>query len=165
MLSWRDRGRLPEDMALGQRWGPLRIVGTLQTDGRTQIVTVCLCGEVVCATALILRAAPERLCPSCAPMPARLPADMARGQQWGRLTIVGYKRHQHAHQVRTLVLTVCLCGRVTTNAPTHLRKHRVVSCGCVNHETSRRRMRQVWRAVRAGERTLHVGRPRKQEAA
>jgi hypothetical protein len=165
MLSWRDPGSLPPDMALGQRWGPLRIVGALQGEGSTQIVTVCLCGEVVCATSLMLQAAPESLCPSCNPMPARLPADMARGQQWGRLTIVGYEQYRHAHQWRTLIQVVCCCGHLRRAAPTHLRKHRVVSCGCASQEASRQRMQQVWAAVRAGTRTVHVGRKKQEEAA
>jgi hypothetical protein len=49
--GWRDRGQLPEDMALGRRWGQLRIVGYEQRqDGRkyrTYVICVCLCGEIV----------------------------------------------------------------------------------------------------------------------
>jgi hypothetical protein len=149
-------------MALGQRWGRLRIVGTLQADGSTQIVAVCLCGEVVCATALMLRAAPERLCPSCTPMPARLPADMARGQQWGRLTIVGYVSRAQGHSRRTYVVAQCQCGTRHTVRPDHLRNRDSSSCGCLRRARIGVLAAQRWQEVRQGQRIIRVGRPRKQ---
>jgi hypothetical protein len=163
MLTWRDPGSLPADMALGQRWGSWRIVGYALDAVPPGLLVVCRCGEVGVMPEAEVRRATRTDYGVCSHRPARLPSDMALGHPWGCLTIVGYEQRQHTHQWRTCVYAVCQCGHLRRAEPTHLRKRRVVSCGCHSQEASRQRMQRVWEAVRAGERTVRVGRKKHQQ--
>jgi hypothetical protein len=40
--AWRDRGQLPDDMALGQRWGTIRICGYEHHERYSLVLGVCL---------------------------------------------------------------------------------------------------------------------------
>jgi hypothetical protein len=95
--------------------------------------------------------------------PGRLPPDMALGQRWGRLRIVGYEAVQEGTRTRRHVVCVCLCGAMTTVRPGALRRRGrpTDSCGCRQREI----VAAMWRAVRAGERTVHLGRKRHQREA
>jgi hypothetical protein len=127
MLSWRDPGRVPADMALPPA----------------------------------VRVAAAHLCPSCVPMPHHLGTDMARGQTWGQLTILGYVPKQHGRDRRTYVVALCACGTCHTVRPDHLRQRDSRSCGCVRRARSSVLAVQRWQEVRAGQRVMAVGRPRK----
>jgi hypothetical protein len=162
MLRWRNPGSLPADMTLGQRWGSLRIVGYDHDGGTPQVVTVCLCGEIIVALPPAVRVAAAHLCPSCVPMPYHLGADMARGRTWGQVIICGYERRQQGQSRRTYVVGVCGCGARVTARPDHLRNHDSTSCGCVRRARMAVLSGQRWREVRAGQRVMAVGRPRKQ---
>jgi hypothetical protein len=97
----------------------------------------------------------------------RLPADMALGQRWGRLRIVGYELRPCGRYRRRYVLCVCLCGTVLYTQPGHLRTGDVQSCGCQQAAQGQQHLTRLWEEVRTGARTLQVGRPRKhhEEAA
>lgn len=91
-----------------------------------------------------------------------LPADMALGQRWGRLRIVGYERRRCGQQQRTYVVSVCLCGGLKVAQAHHLRTGHVQSCGCLHQYTGLVQMQRLWQEVWAGTRIMHVGRPKKQ---
>jgi hypothetical protein len=96
-----------------------------------------------------------------------LPADMALGQRWGRLRIVGYERRPCGQYHRTYVMAVCLCGGIVFAQPGHLRTGHVQSCRCQQAAQGRAHLTRLWEEVRAGARRMAVGRPRtpREEAA
>lgn len=61
----------------------------------------------------------------------RLAKDMALGQRWGQLRIVGYGHRPCGRKQRTYVMCVCLCGGLIFSLPEHLRNREVQSCGCL----------------------------------
>jgi hypothetical protein len=148
-------------MALGQRWGSLRIVGYEHEGTTTQVLAVCLCGEVWVQAPAVLRQAAPRGCARCVPMPPQLGTDMARGRQWGLLTILGYVSRAQGDSRRTYVLAQCQCGTRHTVRPDHLRQRDSGSCGCLRRARASVLAAQRWQEVRAGQRVMAVGRPRK----
>lgn len=158
---WLDPHGLPDDMALGCRWGLLRIVGYAPIAQGTLVTVVCLCGRIVDAAPALLRYNPALAYPCRAPQPLPLGEAMALGRRWGGLSIIGYEQRRERYCRRTCVICLCLCGALHTTRPTNLRAAgNTLSCGCYRRTANRARCHQRWQEVRAGRRVLTVGRPR-----
>ena len=127
-------------ISVGQKYGRLTVTAKGEKIGknrRTGYDCVCECGERVIVTSEYLRRSPE---PSCGC--ANRKNKVALGQQFGRWTVVDATRREGKN---AQVLCECSCDQktqrlVSVNA---LIRGYSNSCGCINKELSRARIRQL----------------------
>jgi hypothetical protein len=162
---------IPESLWPGRRYGTLRIVYHERAPTRAGYVVWCHCLCLQRRCVQVLAVPPEALlllpAPCCGAFAVRVPADMAIGTQWVRLTVVGHVRvHEQHPWWRTVCLCRCACGVLTLAHPGNLRTGFKRSCGCLMREENRHKAQRQWARQWAGAMAVRpLGDPRQRRKA